>query len=139
MIYYSNWPWLANLDTLRKAWTVFIIHHVQLILVISRRTRTEYYANKFSTLIPIRPLGLIVHGLCFLVVNVFAIECIYISSLPTTATVTKLLFLSQQNHQHSLLLKSVAIQQTVQYLPQIGLETSSLNCDTLCKLQNKMD
>ena len=49
---------------------------MQLILVISRRTRIEYYANKFSTLIPIKPLGLIVHGLCFLGVNVFAIECI---------------------------------------------------------------
>ena len=38
---------------------------MQLILVINRRTRIEYYANKFSTLIPIKPLGLIVHSLCF--------------------------------------------------------------------------
>ena len=45
---------------------------MQLILVINCRTRIEYYANKFSTLI----LGLIVRGLCFLGVNVFAIECI---------------------------------------------------------------
>ena len=59
-----------------KAWTVSIIHHVQLILIINRRTRIEYYANKFSTLIPIKPLSLIVHGLCFLGVNVFAVECI---------------------------------------------------------------
>ena len=50
---------------------------MQLILVINRRTRIEYYANTFSTLIPIKPLGLIVHGLCFLGVNVFAIECIH--------------------------------------------------------------
>ena len=35
-------------------------------------TRIECYANKFSTLIPTKPLGLIVHGLR---VNVFAIEC----------------------------------------------------------------
>ena len=49
---------------------------MQLILVINRRTRVGYYANKFSTLIPINPLGLIVHGLCFLGVNVLAIECI---------------------------------------------------------------
>ena len=63
-------------NTLRKAWTVSIIHHVQLVLVINRRTRIEYYANKFSTLIAIKPLGLIVHVLCFLGVNVFAIECI---------------------------------------------------------------
>ena len=63
-----------------KAWTVSIIHHVQLIVVINRRTRIEYYANKFSTLIPIKPLGLIVHGLCFLGVNVFAIECITVLS-----------------------------------------------------------
>ena len=76
IVYHSNWPLLANLDTLTKAWTVSIIHHVQLILVINRRTRIEYYANKFSTLIPIKPLGLIVHGLCFLGVNIFAIECI---------------------------------------------------------------
>ena len=47
---------------------------MQLILVINRRTRIEYYANKFSTLIPIKPLGFTVHGLCFLGVNVFAIE-----------------------------------------------------------------
>ena len=45
-------------------------------LVINRRTGIEYYANKFSTLIPIKPLGLIGHGLCFLGVNVFSIECI---------------------------------------------------------------
>ena len=32
--------------------------------------------NLVFTLIPIKPLGLIVHGLCFLGVNVFAIECI---------------------------------------------------------------
>ena len=57
------------------ALTVSIIHHVQLILVINRRTRIEYYVNKFSTFIPIKPLGLIVHGLCFLGVNVFVIEC----------------------------------------------------------------
>ena len=49
---------------------------MQLILVINCRTRIEHYANKFSTLIPIKPLGLIVHGLCLLGVNVFAIECI---------------------------------------------------------------
>ena len=76
IVYHLNWSLLANLNTLRKAWTVSIIHHVQLILVTNRRTRIEYYANKFSTLIPIKPLGLIVHGLCFLGVNVFAIECI---------------------------------------------------------------
>ena len=76
MVYHSNWPLLANLDTLMKAWTVSIIHHVQLILVINCRTRIEYYANKFDTLIPIKPLGLIIRGLCFLDVNVFAIECI---------------------------------------------------------------
>ena len=29
-----------------------------------------------NALIPIKPLGLIVHGLCFLGVNIFAIECI---------------------------------------------------------------
>ena len=51
---------------------------MQLILVINRRTRIEYYANKFSTLIPIKLLGLIVQGLCFLGVNVFAIECIQV-------------------------------------------------------------
>ena len=67
---------VGQLDTLRKAWTISIIHQVQLILVINRRTRIEYYANKFSTLIPIKPLGFIVHRLCFLGVNVFAIECI---------------------------------------------------------------
>ena len=50
---------------------------MQLILVINRRTRIENYANKFSTLIPIKPLRLIVHGLCFLGVNVIAIECIH--------------------------------------------------------------
>ena len=77
--YRSNWPLLASLDTFRKAWTVSITDHVQLILVINRGTRIEYYANKFSTLIPIKPLGLIVHSLCFQGVNVFAIECI---SLP---------------------------------------------------------
>ena len=49
---------------------------MQLILVINRRTRIEYYANKFSTLIFIKPLSLILHGLCFLGVKVFAIECI---------------------------------------------------------------
>ena len=49
---------------------------MQLILVINCRTRIEYYANRFSTLIPIKPLGLIVHGLCFLGVDVFAIEFI---------------------------------------------------------------
>ena len=54
---------------------------MQLILVINRRTRIEYYANKFSTLTPIKPLGLIVHGLCFFGVNVFAIECIQIHHL----------------------------------------------------------
>ena len=43
---------------------------------VNRRTKIEYYADKFSTLIPKKPLGLIVHGLCFLGVNVFAIECI---------------------------------------------------------------
>ena len=48
---------------------------VQLILVIIRRKKIEYYANKFSTLIPIKPLGLIFYGLCFLGVNGFAIEC----------------------------------------------------------------
>ena len=74
--YRSNWPLLASLDTFRKAWTVSITDHVQLILVINRGTRIEYYANKFSTLIPIKPLGLIVHSLCFQGVNVFAIECI---------------------------------------------------------------
>ena len=52
---------------------------MQLILVINRGTRIEYYANKFSTLIPIKPLGLIVHSLCSQGVNVFAIECIFIS------------------------------------------------------------
>ena len=36
-----------------------------------------YYANKFSTLTPIKSLGLIVHGLCFLGVNVFLIEYTY--------------------------------------------------------------
>ena len=76
--YRSNWPLLASLDTFRKAWTVSITDHVQLILVINRGTRIEYYANKFSTLIPIKPLGLIVHSLCFQGVNVFAIECILI-------------------------------------------------------------
>ena len=50
---------------------------MQLILVINRRTIIEYYANKFSTLIPIKPLGLIVHGLCFLGVNVYAIKRIF--------------------------------------------------------------
>ena len=53
---------------------------MQLILVINRRTRIEYYVNKFSTLIPIKLLGLIVHGLSLLGVNVFAIECIYLES-----------------------------------------------------------
>ena len=47
---------------------------VQLILVIIRRKKIEY-ANKFSTLIPIKPLGLIFYGLCFLGFNGFAIEC----------------------------------------------------------------
>ena len=51
---------------------------MQLILVINRRTRIEYYANKLITLISIKPFGLIVHGLCFLDVNLFAIECVYI-------------------------------------------------------------
>ena len=32
---------------------------------------------------PIKPLGPILHGLCFLGVNVFAIECIRLSSLQT--------------------------------------------------------
>ena len=49
--------------------------------LVNRFTRIEYYANKFGTLIPIKPLGLIVHGLCFLGVNVFAIECIYIPNV----------------------------------------------------------
>ena len=53
---------------------------MQLILVINRRTRIECYANKFSTLIPIKPLGLIAHGFCFLGVNVFAIEIFNLSS-----------------------------------------------------------
>ena len=67
----------AMFPSSHRAWTVSIIHHVQLILVINCRTRVEYHANKFSVLIPIKPLGLIVHSLCFLGVNVFAIECMY--------------------------------------------------------------
>ena len=47
---------------------------MQLILAINSRTRIEYYANKLSILIPIKPLGFIVHGLCFLVASVFAWE-----------------------------------------------------------------
>ena len=50
---------------------------MQLILDINRRKRIEYYENKFTALIQIKLLGLIVHGLCFLGVNVFAIKCIY--------------------------------------------------------------
>ena len=52
---------------------------MQLTLVINRHTTKDYYANKSSTLIPIKPPGLIVHGLCFLGVNVFAIECIILT------------------------------------------------------------
>ena len=63
---------------------------MQLILVINRRTRIEYYANKFSTLISIKPLGLIVHGLCFLGVNVFAIECIQLFQLTLSVQSIKL-------------------------------------------------
>ena len=33
--------------------------------------QNQINVNKFSTLIPINPLGLIVHGLCFLGVNVY--------------------------------------------------------------------
>ena len=71
---------VGQLGHFRKAWTVSIIHHVQLILVINRRTRIEYYATNFSTLIPIKRLGLNVHGLCFSGVNVFAID--YVSPRP---------------------------------------------------------
>ena len=50
---------------------------MQLILVINCRTRIKYFANRFSALIPIKPSGLIIHGLCFLGVNVFVIKCIW--------------------------------------------------------------
>ena len=50
---------------------------MQLILVLNCHTRIKYFANRFSALIPIKSLGLIIHGLCFLGVNVFAIECIW--------------------------------------------------------------
>ena len=57
----KNWPLLANLTlySVRKTWTVSIIQNRIL--------------NKFSTLIHMHKanLGLIVHGLCFLGVNVF--------------------------------------------------------------------
>ena len=62
------------------ALTVSNIHHVQLILVITRRTRIEYFENKFSTLIPIKPLGLIVHGLCFWV-STFLQSSVYIAKI----------------------------------------------------------
>ena len=80
----SWWKWICKYNS-RKPYFHFsltplclsITDHVQLILVINRGTRIEYYANKFSTLIPIKPLGLIVHSLCFQGVNIFAIECIH--------------------------------------------------------------
>ena len=50
-------------------------HYVQLILVIIRRKRTKFMQMRFSILIPIKPLSLIVYGSCFLGDKVFAIEC----------------------------------------------------------------
>ena len=64
---------------------------MQLILVINCRTRIEYYANKFSTLIPIKPLGLIVHGLCFLGIKLFAIKGILICYATIPCVIMQLL------------------------------------------------
>ena len=41
MLYRSNWPLLANLDTFIKAWIVSMVHYVQ----HGPHKRTKYYAN----------------------------------------------------------------------------------------------
>ena len=53
------------------------MHHVHLILAIIVAREQNIMQMRFSILIPIKPLGLIVYGSRFLADNVLAIECIF--------------------------------------------------------------
>ena len=55
----------------------------------NRKSGTDYANDVIVRTLPIKPLGLTVHGLCFIGDNVFAIECVHTSFLALKIVIVK--------------------------------------------------